>query len=275
MLGEKLLAGEVAAAVVRRWPDRGGRWCREVEGELAQLCQRYGVRARRAMHSRYGLVVDVATEDGQALVFRASPDPAGADQQRASATLAKIGVGPIVHECTVTDTGTWTVTERITPGTPIGDMDWNTIDPVAICATLRSLVNRPVPSPPMTSVIDWLRDRLQAGDLTDLAPGREPASDKECKRALAVLRELERTHVPELCHGDASPWNLLMEASGRVVLIDPRGVMGEVAYDVGIVALKAAPFISPAISGPQLAGLVGVDANRVSAWITVADAARV
>lgn len=254
-----LLPDRVAAGVKSRWPDRGSKWCDEVERELAHLCERYAARPLAVMRSRYGLVVEVASTDGRNLVFRASPDPAGAEQQHVSVALANIGVGPAVHELLTTDTGTWTVTERIVPGTPIGDMDWSHVDPAAICATLRPMLGQPAPSLTMPSLFDWLSARLQADELTDLAPGTHAASLHERLQAAAILEQLATTPTVGLCHGDASPWNLLMDGTGRIVLVDPRGVSGEVEYDVAVVALKASPFVSPTESLPLLAELVEVD----------------
>src|SRR5205823_11426438 len=130
------------------------------------------------------------------------------------------------------ETGSWTVLDRVKPGTPIGDTRWNAIDTSAIGATLRGLVGQPVPSATLPSVCDWLRDRLQDDELTDLAPGTRRPSAEERQRGIAILRDLETSYVAGLCHGDASPWNLLVGNDGRMMLIDPRGVAGDVAYDI-------------------------------------------
>jgi streptomycin 6-kinase len=226
------------------------------------------------MRSRYGLVVGVRTADGKDLVFRASPDPCGQDQHVVVAALASLGIGPTVHEFATTETGTWTVLDRIKPGTPIGDMPWNAIDIEAIGDVLRCLVGQPVPSTTLPSIFDWLRERLRDDELTDLAPGTERPSLDERHRGLTALRELETSHVAGLCHGDASPWNLLAGNDGRIMLTDPRGVTGDVAYDVAVVALKASPFTPLVHLVPCLAAAVGVDADRVKAWAEVATVAR-
>lgn len=63
--------------------------------------------------------------------------------------------------------------------------------------------------------------------------------------------------------------------AGWVVLIDPRGVSGEVEYDLAVVALKATRFVPLAVILTNLASLVGVDQHRVEVWTVVASAARV
>src|SRR5213592_4759271 len=83
------------------------------------------------------------------------------------------------------------------------------------------------------------------------------------------------THTPGLCPGDASPWNLLTGDAGRVFLVDPRGVSGEVEYDLAVVALKAAPIVPAQETVPYLAALVGIEPGRARAWLAVASSARV
>jgi streptomycin 6-kinase len=273
-LAPALLAPDVAANVCRRWPDIGPAWCGQVEQEFADLCERYDARPVGVMRSRYGLVVEVVA-DGIPLVFRGSPDPAGDYQGRVTQTLAELGVGPAVHAFIKTDTGTWAVTERIFPGTPIGDMDPRTLDLDAVCAMLRPLVGQPAPVAGMPTVAAWLRERLTDDMLADLAPGLEPAPVEQRRHALAILTDLDASGSAGLCHGDASPWNLLLGNLGRLILIDSRGFAGEVAYDIAVIGVKAACVVPPMISVPHLAQEVGADPERALAWLAVADAARV
>jgi streptomycin 6-kinase len=227
------------------------------------------------LRSRYGFVVDVGTKEGKRLILRASPDPAATDQHEVSTALAALGVGPSVLEFFETRTGTWSVIERVTPGTPIGDMPWHDVDPEAISTALCSLVGQPAPKAAMATVTDWLRARLIDDTLTDLAPGTTIATQQERQHALAELDHLTATGDLGLCHGDASPWNLLVDTAGQVKLIDPRGLRGEVAFDLAVVTLKTAPFARITATVPYLARLVGIDPSRVQAWVRVADIARV
>jgi streptomycin 6-kinase len=80
---------------------------------------------------------------------------------------------------------------------------------------------------------------------------------------------------PWACHGDASLWNVLAHGDSDWKLIDPRGMSGEVSYDVGVLAFKIARNQSPALIAARLARAADVDPERVQAWMTVASAARV
>lgn len=270
----RYLAPDVEAAVRLRWPTIGPAWCDRVERELAELCERYSAHPVRVMRSRYGLVVEVSADD-RPLVFRSSPDPAGGHQARVAMKLAELGVGPEVHEYIETDTGSWLVLERIFPGTPLGDADPSQLDLASIATSLSLLAGQPAPGDGLPSLGGWLRQRLLDDALTDLAPGQAPAPLVERQHALGVLADLEASGSEGLCHGDASPWNLLLGRDGRTVLIDPRGIVGEAAYDMAVVALKARRVVPSTISIRALTKETDISPARVSAWVGVARAARV
>ncbi|MFD9895246.1 aminoglycoside phosphotransferase family protein [Amycolatopsis sp. NPDC059027] len=91
-----------------------------------------------------------------------------------------------------------------------------------------------------------------------------------------MLDELAAGAYFGLCHGDPSPWNILQAAGGQWMLIDPRGICGEVEYGAALMALK----ISGAVpSLPDVAGLIAeaakLDPKRARAWEIVARAGRV
>lgn len=268
------LPDHVAEAVRDRWPNVGPTWCDRVEYEFTEWLVRNHAEPITVMRARYGYVIAVEVE-GKALVYRASPDSDGAAQTLASMAFSNLGVGPRVHDFGETETGTWTVTERIVPGTPLGDMNPTDIDTNTVAVTLHALVGQAAPAAGMPTVVDWLRTRLEDDNLRDLPPGQQPAPRVERRAALAVLNDLAVETGAGMCHGDASLWNFLQSNDGRLWLIDPRGMSGDVTYDLAVVALKTAPIAPVVIGARHLAKTIGVDAEEVLAWVTVASAARV
>jgi streptomycin 6-kinase len=206
--------------------------------------------------------------------MRASPDPDGSHQAQAAQSLAELGVAPRVHEVMTNSVGTWLVMDQISPGKPLADLDFNAAYP-AVRATLSTLCNGAPELPELPPIVDWLRTRLASGSNRDLAPGEEQASAQERAAALATLRTLEQGAPSILCHGDASPWNFLADHQHRLWLIDPRGVHGEIAYDIAVVALKAAAFAPPLATVRRLAIDIGISPQRAEAWLEVATVARV
>ncbi|MFG1997710.1 aminoglycoside phosphotransferase family protein [Spirillospora sp. NPDC048911] len=263
---------EVAEGVSARWPSVGTVWHGQVLSELAALCQRYKVTPVHTFDARYSLVVETARGDGTRLVMRSTPDPLGIFQAEVSQSLAKVGAGPQVHEVLQTAIGVWTVADRISPGDSLyyrpGSIE-------SLAATLNLLQGQAAPIPEMPTLGDWLRGRLSDENPIDIPPGRSPASPQERQRALALLASLESTTSNNLCHGDASSNNVL-HSDSKLQLIDPRGISGELAYDVAVAAWKTASDEESLVRRAlTLAKLVGVELQRVEAWLTIATAARV
>lgn len=91
--------------------------------------------------------------------------------------------------------------------------------------------------PPLAA---WLRSRLDDENLSDLSSGRTPAPRSERQRATAILEDLRAGVSGIVCHGDASSRNILIGPDEQLMLIDPRGVNGDVCYNVAVAAWKTA-----------------------------------
>ena len=264
----------VVSNVRRRWPDRADDWTRQVEDELHELCVRYKATPRRVLPARYGFVVAADTANG-GLVVRASPDPDGPNQARVAAALADLGIAPTVHEAINTDTGIWTILDEVRPATPLADAPDARATVDSLAAPLAAMVGLPAPAPGMPTIIEWLRGRLEDDHATDLAPGAERAPARARRAAATMLEQLAADTTPQLCHGDVSPWNVLAHGADGWMLIDPRGMSGDVCYDVAVLSLKTIRRRQAAPTVARLAEAVGVDPERALAWTTVIDAARV
>ncbi|GIL29910.1 phosphotransferase [Actinocatenispora comari] len=262
----------VRQQVHRRWPAVGPAWSAVVVDELHELLAEHHATHPQVMPARYGLVVSADTPTGP-LVFRSTPDPDGGHQATVSRALAKLGVSPRLHQVRTTDIGIWTVMDRVTPGIPLGDLT-EPPTPGAIVEMLQPLADQPAPDADLPSIFHWLRGRLTDDHLNDLPRGRSVAPLPERSQAIILLDELAQSHIPSLCHGDASPWNILTKHRDHLSLIDPRGTSGELAYDVAIAVSKldtntfqsAIAFLSKELR---------VDLDRIYSWVSVAKAARV
>lgn len=266
------IPADVARAVVGRWPDSTAEWSTSAEHELAAICTRYRAIPRAVMAARYGFVVATDTPSGP-LIMRASPDPAGPQQAKIAQAFASLRIAPKVHEVISTTTGTWIIMDRVLPGDQLTDGRLCPHVLAALAAMLRPMLGQPAPCP-MPSIAEWLQDRLEDDELTDLAPRTSVAPLNQRRNALAILKELRAGGGEGLCHADASPGNILVGHNG-LALIDPRGMTGEVEYDAAVIALKIAKHVRPMVIAERLAREIGTDAERTKAWVAVADAARV
>ncbi|WP_308036665.1 phosphotransferase [Actinoplanes sp. DH11] len=261
------------ANIRRRWPDVADSWATRVGSEFHAACERYGAIPREVLPARYGFVAAVDTPHGP-LVFRSSPDPRGVDQAAVAAALADLDAAPRLHEAVTTEYGTWTVLDRVFPGTSLSQADPATVDPEALFAPLAAIRDQPPPRSDMPSIFEWLRDRLEDDQLTDLRPGTTVAPASERRTALAVLDHLARDHTPALCHGDASSGNIITNGK-HWMFIDPRGVTGEHTYDAAVLAIRITEAYSFSGIRQYIAQSAKVDSVRLDAWMAVAQAARV
>jgi streptomycin 6-kinase len=268
------VAADVLANVRQRWPEIAEAWAQHVETEFQALSDQYRATSHTVLPARYGYVVAIDTPDGP-LVLRSSPDPHGPDQAAVAAALANLGISPTMHQTLVTDHGTWTVLDRVLPGTSLIQNDPAAIKLDALFAPLAAMRHQPAPRAGMPSILDWLHDRLKDDNLTDLRPGTSIAPSDERDTALNLLADLASDHTPDLCHGDASMGNLIASGTDRWMLIDPRGMTGESAYDVAVLAIRAARLHNSVNLMPHIAKLADVTAERVRIWMTIANAARV
>jgi streptomycin 6-kinase len=265
---------DVIKNVRQRWPDRADSWANHVDAELRELCGRYRAVSLTVLPARYGFVIAADTPTGP-VVMRSSPDPHGPEQAAVSAALAQLGIAPAAYETVPTDHGTWTVMERVHPGTPLAAADPATISLNALFSPLRAMNGQPAPLPGMPSVADWLRDRLEDDYLSDLRPGTTVATAGERRVALAVLDDLAHDLTPGLCHGDLSTRNVLASSQTGWKIIDPRGMTGETAYDVAVLSIRVARLLPSKNLAASASRMAGVDAERVQAWMSLANAARV
>jgi streptomycin 6-kinase len=265
---------EVLANVRKRWPSVADAWASHVRSELHELCGQYQASIQAVLPSRYGFVVAVDTPSGR-LVMRGSPDPNGADQAAVAVALARLGISPEVHLTLTTEYGTWTVLNRIDPGTGLDQADPAVTALNSIFGPLAAMRDQPAPRVGMTSLLDWLCDRLEDDRLADLRPGTVVASIAERKAALELLAELRRDYKPGLCHGDASLGNIIAHGVDRWMYIDPRGLAGESGYDVAVLGLRVARFRNSSNLVLRISQIAKVSPNRVRAWMTVASTARV
>ncbi|MFE0022431.1 phosphotransferase [Amycolatopsis sp. NPDC059021] len=266
---------ELARSIRTRWPDRADQWLTAIEPELADLCRRHNATPRRILPARYALVV-AATTPEQRLILRATPDPGASAQTTVAKALADIDVGPAIHEAVTTESGTWTIMDQVTPGTPLADADPTTVTLDELTAPLRAIAAAPDLADDLPHLADWLRRRLTDDHLTDLAPGLTVAPSSERKQALELLDGLSTETASGLCHADVSPWNVLRDSDGNWSLIDPRGLRGQVEYDAAVMSLKISSAI-PSISNVNtlIADSAKFSRDRVSDWEKVARAARV
>lgn len=269
-----LLPDNVRDSIAKRWPHLA-EWSNWAERDFDAWISRTGGEIHGVFHARYALVVDVELS-GIRVVYRSTPDPDAQSQVAVASALSDVGAGPQILEFGEATIGTWSTSIRIFPGYPLGDHAGpSNLDLQRVAEALTLITGRPPPRYDLPPVTAWLRRRLEIDTLVDLPPNQRPASTAERRTALGLLDELENSGEGNLCHGDASPWNLLTGTEGRVWMIDPRGVAGTVAYDAAVILSKAPRTADQDVMVRTFSKVLNVEVQEIKAWMTIAGTARV
>ncbi len=162
--------------------------------------------------------------------------------------------------------------ERLEPGRPIAELE-DDQEAIAVAAAVLRQLWRPVPSAhqfPLTS--DWGKGFAR---LRQHFGGSGPFPTALVERAERLFAELEATNAePALLHGDLNFGNVLSAQREPWLAIDPKGIVGEPAYDTGIFlrdpvdrilgASDPQRFLSRRID--QLAAELGFERQRILDW---------
>ncbi len=162
--------------------------------------------------------------------------------------------------------------ERCTPGAPLTTVADDEQAMSIATDVLRRLWRPAPPDHPFPLVSDWARgfDRLR----WRYEGGTGPMPAAPVERAEALFAELIPSQAePVLLHGDFHHDNVLSARREPWMAIDPKGVVGEPAYDAATL-LREPPDLAHAPNAgqvlerrlDQLAEALGLDRNRLHGW---------
>ena len=160
--------------------------------------------------------------------------------------------------------------ERLSPGAPLSELSLRGQDADAT-EILADVIGRmsPTRAPRCPTVWDWAMgfDRY-------LASGDEQLPKQVVEHARHVYRGLSSTQTRvRLLHGDLQHYNVLFDSARGWLAIDPKGVLGELEYELG--AALRNPVERPDVFATAaaierridaFASSLQVDATRVLAW---------
>ncbi len=143
-----------------------------------------------------------------------------------------------------------------------------------IAATVMKDLWKPVPAQhPFPSIDDWRRgfQRLREHFGGTTGPFPQPITEK-AEELFAQL--CASSAQPVVLHGDLHHFNILRQGEGRWLAIDPKGVVGEPAYEIGALMRNRLPDLSDIAGSARflsrritsIARQVGLDAERLRLW---------
>jgi streptomycin 6-kinase len=163
-----------------------------------------------------------------------------------------------------------TLLERLTPGNVLAELSLGGRDDEAT-EIIANVIKRmsPIRSTQCPTVQDWSLnfDRY-------VATGDQQIPHPLVTQARTLYIELcESQTQPRLLHGDLQHYNVLFDADRGWLAIDPKGVLGEIEYEIGAAMRNPVErpeiFASAAVVEKRVATLasrLGLDPPRVLAW---------
>ncbi len=172
--------------------------------------------------------------------------------------------------------------ERLQPGKPLIALAEDDEQATGIAAQVMQQLWRPAPksacvecnqSGRFPTVSDWAQGLNKLGQAFD--DGFGPFPRRLVETAVSLFADLLPTQAaPVLLHGDLHHWNILSAARQPWLALDPKGVIGEPAYEVGawlrnpIDRIVYWPDLAriQARRIDQFAEILGLDHQRLIGW---------
>jgi streptomycin 6-kinase len=130
----------------------------------------------------------------------------------------------------------------VQPGLPLLDLA-DDAEATAIAATVMRQFWRPLPADhPFPTVADWGEGFTRLRETFGGTTG--PFDQQLVEQAESLFADLlASSAAPVLLHGDLHHWNILSSQRDDWLAIDPKGVAGEPAYEVGALMRNPTPHI--------------------------------
>jgi len=238
----------------------------ELKARIAERAKAWGVRAERAVASETSALV-FGTSAGRPVVLKVTRG--GGDEWRSGEISAAFGARGVVQVYEHVDGAA--LLERLVPGTPLASLVLAGRDDEAtdVLAALLGKMSTGDPPPACATVEAWGLSFERYLATNDAQIPRELV--QRAQRVYAELTHAQRN--PALLHGDLHHYNVLFDDRRGWVAIDPKGVVGELEYEIG--AALRNPWerpdllASPEVIERRLARFhdaLGIDVDRARAW---------
>ncbi|HEX5503951.1 MAG TPA: aminoglycoside phosphotransferase family protein [Thermomicrobiales bacterium] len=267
------IPADFARRMVEVYGEAGAAWLRDLPGLVAACARRWALTVLPPFDLTYNYVAPAVRAGGEAVVLKV-----GYPGRELMAELAALRVydGRGCARLLDADPAHGAMLlERLMPGTPLARLA-ATDDEAAttIAAGVMRALWRPAPEEhPFPTITDWGAGfgRLRAE--FDGGAGPFPAAlVAEAERLCADLLATQAT--PVVLHGDLHHGNILAAGRAPWLALDPKGVVGEPAYEVGALLRNPMPDVAVwsrldrvlARRLDILAAELGLDRARLRAW---------
>jgi len=266
----RALPSGLAEHVVHVFGERGRAWLDGLPAVVAGLAGRWGLRlgSRRYPGGTHSLVLAATRADRSPALLKV-PVQDEENRHEAAALRCYAGDGSALLYAADPETGALLM-ERMEPGAPLLEHPDRELAIDIACALLRRL-RRPVPAGHPFASVPALVERWSAGFPVRQARHGMPVPVGLMREVMATVESLRAPDGPErLVNRDAHLGNVLAAEREPWLLIDPKPLAGEAAFDGGwllIDVLSRAPSTGNARwLAARVADGLGVAPERVRAW---------
>lgn len=233
-------------------PD-GSAWLEELPGLLAWAADRWGLRVGAPFALSYNYVAAATRADGAAVVLKLGVPREEIDTEIAALRLYD-GAGAARLLEADAERGALLL-ERLEPGTMLSSLEATDDEAAtaAAAAVMRQIWHRPPEGHGFPLVEQWAGG---LGELREQFGGTTgPFPRGLVERAEGLFAELLPSQGERVVlHGDLHHYNILAAERAPWLAIDPKGVLGERAYEVGALLRNPTPQIS---RRPELRRVLG------------------
>lgn len=265
------LPAEFSRTIVQIYGERGQRWLAELPALLDAFAQRWDLALGAPFTLSYNYVAPATRANGTAAVLKLGvPNPELLSEIAALRLYAGRGIARLLDADA--DAGALLI-ERLEPGRPLAQLP-DDEEATALAAGVMRALWQPAPTEHnFPTVARWGqgfgRMRARFGGGTGPLP---PALMARAEALFAGL--LASAGPPTLLHGDLHHDNILSAGRAPWLAIDPKGVVGEPAFEVaaflrnphGRVLSAADPARMLARRVDIFAHALGIERARLLAW---------
>ncbi|GAB4118522.1 MAG: aminoglycoside phosphotransferase family protein [Roseiflexaceae bacterium] len=251
---------------------RGEHWLEALPDLIARLEQEWGFRAERHVRNlSYNYVAPVTLSDGTPAMLKLGvPDGAFTDEIDALRLYNGNGICRLLRSDA--EQGAMLI-ERFLPGSTLTELS---DDEAATRIAAEVMQQLWIPAPEVhnfATVVEWARGFERLRD--EFAGGTGPFPAAMVAKAERLFADLLASAGPNLLlHGDLHHDNILSAERSAWLAIDPKGLVGEAAYEVGAllrnpgdrVASNPDPQRFMARRVAILAETLHIDPQRIAAW---------
>jgi streptomycin 6-kinase len=224
------LPGAFIQTITELFDERGIAWLGDLPNLIAECERRWSLKVLPPFDLSYNYVAPAIRTDGTEVVVKLGvPNPELLTEIAALRLWNGHGIVQLLDADT--EQGILLL-ERLRPGTPLATLE-DDEQATRIAARLMGQLRRPAPPDhPFPTVDKWAEGIKRLRRRFDGGAGPLPAQLVETAESL-FAELLDSQSEPVLLHGDLHHWNILAAERQPWLALDPKGLVGEAAYEVG------------------------------------------